>query len=128
MAIGTLGNVVFEVSSELVRTFSDMTETVSARWTAHEVIGQKPRQEYIGPALRTRRFAMTLRSDLGLDPVTESAALEASAEDGEVLALVIGGRPLGDWVITELRRNERHIAADGTIRTIDLQLSLEEYV
>jgi len=127
MALGTLGTVVFEASSELIRTFSDLTQTTSSRWASHEVIGQKPKQEHLGPALRTMRLSMSLRVEHGVDPETETAALRASTEDGEVLSLVLGGVPRGQWVITDLREAPRHISAGGVARTIDLELSLEEY-
>jgi len=128
MALATLGDVVFEASSDLVRTFSGLTLSTSGRWEAHEIIGRKPRQEFVGPALRTMRFSMRLSADLGVVPETEAAALRQSVEDGEVLSFILGGQPRGDWVITELREAHRHISGAGVVRTIDLEVSLEEYV
>ena len=49
MSIGSLGNVVFEVSSEKVKTLRDMQRQGSARFATHEIIGKKPLREFLGP-------------------------------------------------------------------------------
>jgi len=127
MAFASLGPVVFETSSELIRTFSDVSHKTSARWTAHEVIARKPAQEFLGPALRTLRFAVRLDVSFGVDPDAEADILRDAAEDGEVLAFVLAGVPRGDWAILELRESWRHVTGAGVVRVIDLDLSLEEY-
>ncbi|MDY0063397.1 MAG: phage tail protein [Myxococcota bacterium] len=126
--LATLGSIVFEASADLVRTFGDAALKSSARWEAHEVIGRKPVQEYLGPALRTLGFAIRLDARLGVDPEAEAAALRDSVEQGEVLAFVLGGRPVGDWFIKELSETWRHVMADGRVQVIVVELSLEEYV
>ncbi len=125
--LASLGSVVFEVRSDLVRTFRDATHTTSARWTAHEVIAQKPKQEFGGPGLRKLSLAITLDSQHGTDPETEAATLRTSCETGEVLPLVLGEEPHGSWVLAELVETWRRVAANGSIGAIDLTLSLEEY-
>jgi phage protein U len=125
--IGSLGDVVFTASSELVRTFADLAHKTAGRWTAHEVIGQKPAQEFGGAALRTLSLSIRLDVDLGVDPETEAAALRTSVETGEVLALLLDGEPRGDWVCKELGETWRHVDANGRARVIDLSLALEEY-
>ena len=46
--IGTFGTaLVFEVSDSRVLTFSGMTREVSGRWTDHEVMGVKPKPEFL---------------------------------------------------------------------------------
>lgn len=126
--LATLGSVVFEASADLVRTFGDASHKTSARWETHEVIGRKPVQEFIGPALRTLGFSIRLDAGLGIDPESEAAALRDSVESGEVLSFVLGGRPVGDWVAKELSETWRHVTADGRVQVIVVELSLEEYV
>jgi hypothetical protein len=128
MAVGTLGSVVFEASSDLVRTFRDASHKTSARWQQHEVIGQKQKQEFGGPNLRTLSLAIRLDVNLGVDPEEEAKALRESVETGEVLAFMLGGEPRGDWIVKELDEAWRNVGADGQIGIIDLSLSLEEYV
>lgn len=47
MFIGTFGNVVFETSNDLVRTFKDMTRDTNVRLASHDIIGKKPVIEWI---------------------------------------------------------------------------------
>ena len=47
--IGTLGDVVFEVSDKVARTFDEMVHTAVGRWAVHEVMNGKPRAEFLGP-------------------------------------------------------------------------------
>jgi phage protein U len=126
--LATLGSIVFEASSDLVRTFQDAAQKTSARWEAHEVIGRKPVQEFVGPALRTLSFSIRLDAGLGVDPDGEAATLRDSVESGEVLSFVLGGRPVGDWVVKEMGETWRNITADGRVQVIVVELSLEEYV
>lgn len=52
--IGTLGRkIIFEVSDNRVLTFESMSRDVSGRWTEHEVLGVKPKAEFLGPGLQT---------------------------------------------------------------------------
>ena len=125
--LATLGSIVFEASADLVRTFGDVAHKTSARWETHEVIGRKPVQEFGGPALRTLSFAVRLDAALGVDPEAEAAVLRDSVEQGEVLAFVLGGRPVGDWIIKEQSETWRHVTADGQVLLIHVELSLEEY-
>ena len=49
--IGTLGRkIIFEVSDDKAMTFHDMTRDISSRWAEHEVLGCKPKPEFLGPA------------------------------------------------------------------------------
>ncbi len=65
--IGTFGDVTFEVSSDKVRTFSDMKRSGSSRLASHDLIGRKPLLEFGGPGLETLTFNMALSAFLGLD-------------------------------------------------------------
>jgi hypothetical protein len=125
--LATLGSVVFEASADLVRTFSEFSLKSGARWAAHEVIGQRPVQEYIGPALRTLSLAIRLDLNLGVDPEAEADSLRAEVEAGTILPLMIGGAARGDWIARDMTETWRQIGQDGTVGVIDLALSLEEY-
>ena len=51
MRIGSLGDIVFEVSDSVIRTFSEFQRTTSGRWATHEVMGSAPVGEFISPGL-----------------------------------------------------------------------------
>lgn len=125
--IGSLGDVVFIASTDLVRTFADAAHKTSARWATHEVIGQVPVQEFLGRGLRTLSLSIRLDISLGVDPETEADALRTAVESGEVMALLLDGQPRGDWVCKELGEAWRQVDGAGRAGVIDLTLTLEEY-
>ena len=127
MALGTLGDVVFEASSERVRTFGDAQHTASARWSVHDVIAQAPVPEFAGRSLRKLTLAVRLDSALGVEPEAEAEDLRDACEAGTVLPLLLGDEPRGDWVLLEISEVWRRVAPDGTIGAIDLTLGLQEY-
>ena len=44
--VGTFGPIVFEVSDKKVLTFTDLKQSVSAQYSDHKLINQKPKKEY----------------------------------------------------------------------------------
>ena len=67
--IGTLGRkIIFEVSDNRVLTFESMSREVSGRWTEHEVLGVKPKAEFLGPGLQTISLTIHLSAALGVKP------------------------------------------------------------
>lgn len=127
MAIGTLGAIVFEASADRIRTFRDASHHTAGRWAKHEVIGQPPKQEFIGRELRILSLAIKLDSSLGVDPEAEIAAIRDAAEAGTVLPLMLGGVPCGSWVCKEAQETWTRVASSGRITAMDVMLSLEEY-
>ena len=64
-AVGIFGKLPFLCSSAVTFTFKDLSVSRSVRWATHEVIGQKPVLEYIGPGLTEVSFNIQLSSTLG---------------------------------------------------------------
>lgn len=99
--IGTLGEVVFTVSYDLVRTFQDYKRNSSARLQTHEIIGKKPVTEFLGPGLDSISFAIDLSAFKGVNPKEEAEKLRKIMQNGEYVNLVIAGSPVSNnkWVI-----------------------------
>lgn len=49
MLVGFLNQTPFSVSASTIRTFNDYTRSGSGRWSKHDLIGQKPKLEFLGP-------------------------------------------------------------------------------
>ena len=65
--IGTLGRkIVFEVSDDWVLTFNSMSREVSGRWAKHEVLGVKPKSEFLGPGCQAVNMTIHLSAALGV--------------------------------------------------------------
>ncbi len=129
--IGNLGKLItFEVSSDKVLTFRDMTQTVKGRWTTHAVIGKKPVSEFLGADQRTLSLSIFLSATHGVKPRETIKTIEKSIEKGKSHKLVIGGEQVGEkkWVITDMSETWGNIISDGCLVSANLTLNLAEYV
>lgn len=128
--IGSLGNVIFEVSGEQLRTFDDFSRDGNSRFAKHDVLGIKPVKQFIGPDLDKIKFKIHLSAALGVNPVLEIETLREYMQNGESLTLIIGGKPVGSGKYTIESINENWTVVDnrGNIISVDVDLELEEYV
>lgn len=124
--IGTFGPVTFTSSSSAVRTFSDFQRSRSYRFAKHEVLSGKPKLEGIAPELDSVSFNMRFDMALGVDPKSELAALEATL--GEAHFLMVGGTPLGLFVIEKMDEDWRRIDGAGRLLVASVSLQLTEYI
>lgn len=129
--IGNLGKLItFEVSSDKVLTFKNLSQTVTGRWTTHAPIGKKPKPEFLGAGQRTISLTIYLSVNHGVKPRKTIEKIEKAVEKGKPNPLVIGGKKIGsnEWVITEMSETWGEIIKDGTLVSASLTLSLAEYV
>lgn len=128
--IGTLGDVVFETSSEKIRTFDSMKRSGSARWATHDIMALKPVMEFIGPGVERINFSMRLDVSLGINPSAELETLRAMRDTGTASQLIFNGKPITDhlWVIEGLSENWERIDNQGRLLAATVEISLNEYV
>lgn len=128
--IGALGNVVFVVSSDTIRTFEDLSRSTASRWAKHEIIGRKPKLEYVGPDTDTISFKMRFDAAYGMDPRKEMNILLELARSGKAVPLVVGGKALGmgKWVVKSVTQNWVHVDNRGNVLVGIAEVALEEYV
>lgn len=129
--IGNLGKLItFEVSSDKVLTFRDMTQTVKGRWATHSVIGKKPKSEFLGADQRAMSLSVFLSATHGVKPRKTINEIEEAVEKGKSYKLVIGGEQVGKnkWVITDMSETWGDIIKDGCLVSAHLTLNLAEYV
>ncbi|NEZ43724.1 phage tail protein [Paenibacillus alvei] len=128
--IGAFGEVNFLVSSEKIRTFDDFQRSCTGRWAEHEVMGKKPKLQYIGPGLDTIRFKMRFDYSFGLKVRYELDRLVKLHREGKPHTLTIGKKALGvyKWVIMSL--DEEWITVDhrGNVLVAEVDVELKEYV
>jgi hypothetical protein len=128
--IGALGDVVFVVSADTIRTFEDFERETASRWGKHGIHLAKPKPEYLGPDLDTIRFTMRFDVSYGINPRREMDALVELARSGKAVPLVIGGKGLGVnlWVVKSLRQRWTHVDNRGNVLVGVVEVELEEYV
>ena len=128
--IGSLGPVVFVVSADTIRTFTDFKRSSAGRYARHEVLDLKPKTQFIGPGLDTVSFRMRFDVRYGINPRKELDQLTEIDRKGKAMPLVIGGKGagVGLWVITGLEQSWEEIDAKGNILSATVDITLEEYV
>ncbi len=130
MIVGYLDDIPFLSSGAIVRTFDEFSRSAEGRWQKHDLIGQKPVLEFIGPDTEEISFKMILRADLGVDPLAEVERLQGMRDEGKVFSLVIGGKTVGEnfWVIKSMAHSVTYWSKWGRPVSAEVSITLEEYV
>lgn len=129
MAIGTLGPIVFEVSDKTVLTFNGMTRDVYGRWVEHEVMGVKPKPEFLGPGNQKITLPITVSANLGVKPRKMLELVEAMVESGDAEYLILKCRPVGrhPFRLTASSETWGDMYRHGELAKASLTITLEEY-
>lgn len=125
--IGVFGTVPFVCSDSMVLTFSKLNRDRQVRWAKHDVIGKKPTLEWVGEDLNTVSITIRLDTSLGMPPIVGIKAIEVMQESKEPHILLIGGEPLGRYVITAVTENRKFHTGCGVCQVAEVTLSLTEY-
>ena len=130
MPLGALGDIVFQVSSREVITFRDMKRTTKARYATHEINGQKPLLEYLGPDGEEITFTMKFSTSWGAEPSEQAGRLRELCEKGEAMYLVIGNQTIGanQWIIESVGESLESVDNMGRVIVSEVDVTLKEYV
>lgn len=129
--IGCLGEVAFYTKgSNEIQTFSDLTRTLSAKYSGHDRHGQRTLTEFTGVDTEKLTFNITLSAFLGVSPKKAMKQLENYLTSGEAVSFVLGKKTIGKyrWNITGLTETYQHMDNKGNVFTVDLKVTLQEYL
>ena len=128
--LGSLGDLTFQANSRHVETFTDFKRATKARYASHDVVGQKPVIEYIGPEGEEITFSMLLNVRAGVEPVSTAAKLQKMCDEGEANHLIIGGATIGNnmWVVTDVSESWKAVDNNGRVLVSQVDVTLKEYV
>ena len=122
---GIFGKVPFTCSSYSVSTFKDLSIKHSARFATHDVLGQMPVNEYIGPAQDTINFKMTFNQSLNAPPSVYVALLESMLKSGESHILCFGAEYMGKYILTGFDEDRKFFNGLGMPIITDVTVSLK---
>lgn len=129
MEVGSIGDIIFEVSEKCIMAPQMLTLENGARFATHEVQGALPRLEFLAPELEGITMPIRLRRDMGVDPVWEADQLREKCRAGKVLRLIIAGENMGNYVLEKVSQTWRMLSPDGSgVLFVDVNLTLKEYV
>lgn len=123
---GLFGKVPFVSSNAVVYTFKDLSVSRSARWATHEIIGKKPKLEYIGPGLTEVSFNIQLNSSLGTPPLVALIMLKNMLEKKQPERLLIGPDYLGKFVIESIGEERKYHNNFGICVSAEVSITLKE--
>ncbi len=123
---GMFGYVPFSVSSVAVQTFKNVQINHEARYAVHDVIGEHPVPEYIGPGQKKISFTIQLRQLLGGAPALTVETLKNMQASGESYRLMLGPDYMGKYYLRSFTEQRQYFNADGASIATDVQLNLEE--
>lgn len=126
--IGILGSVIFEVSTDYIKTFDNFSRESQARYAKHDVLGIKPVKQYIGPELDKIKFKMQLSLTFGTNPLQEISTLRDYMGKGEVVTLIIGNTNLGNFTIQNINEDWTVVDKKGNLISAQMEIELEEYI
>lgn len=127
--IGSLGNIIFQVSTRSVNTFQDLSFTRSANYSEHKIIGKTGLVEFTGLNAGTCSLKMTFDVSLGVNPKKSITELERMLNEHEAALFILDGALVGTgyWVIESLSTNILTVDQFGGISRADVNISLKEY-
>ena len=130
MVVGSLGDVYFVASTRTLRTISDYSRKVSARYAEHAILLNKPKLEYVGPNLEEISFSIQLHTMYGVTPEEEFEQLKEYVENGAVVDFVLNNTPIGNaqWVVKEADMSDVLFGPKGGIIYAKVNVTLSEYI
>lgn len=126
--VGSFGSVVFSVSEDRVYLIDNLTHKVAARIEEHKVTGGKPRLEFLAPELNESKFNIFLNANFGVSPLMELQRLEEMCSEGRPARLILGGRNLGQNLLTEVSEEWRKSLANGRVIIAAASVTFKEYL
>lgn len=130
MKVGTLGDIVFQVSESTILTMRSIKWTESADYSTHKRHGGTTLNEFVGSGVGSISFSIRLSEFLGVNVVEQLKIIMQYMRKGETLRLVIGRKVYGRyrWVITKTSTTMEYCDKKGNLTQADVQLTLSEYI
>ena len=128
--VGCLGDVIFSVSKDVVRTLDNMVWSGSARYAVHERHLTHALTEYTGLDPDKITFDILLSAELGVDPIAEVVKLWNIERSGRAVPLTVGTKGYGKyrWNILKHEMKMKTFYGNGDVHTATVSVSLQEYL
>lgn len=130
MQIGALGDIAFQVSSEMVETLDKVVWSGAARYAKQDRHLKDSLTEFTGLEPDEISFEMLLSAYLGVDPYPELTKIWQYERSGKALTLVIGDKSYGKWrwVIEKHQIKMQTFGKGGKLTSATVSVNLLEYL
>ena len=106
--IGTLGDIVFKVSANKVRTFDDLKIDSKTNYAKHTRHLKKPLLEFQYNDADTASLTIYLSAFLGVNPKKMQNKIDKYRKKGKILTLVIGGNTAANGLSQDIQKIMRN--------------------
>lgn len=122
MSLGLFGTIVLDKIDTVA-----MDADYNTEYAEHARFGAKPLLQGVGDSLIEKRLHFEFHIDNG-DPQTRLDSLQTMRSNLKAGELVMGGRHLGWYVITQLTVTNKWLSDDGRPLWLGVNVTLKEYV
>ncbi|RKJ38147.1 hypothetical protein D7X94_17525 [Acutalibacter sp. 1XD8-33] len=128
--VGCLGQMVFQVSQEVLETIDGLEWSGSARYAVHQRHNQNALTEFTGLDPDKITFSMFLSQALGVDVMAELVKLWNYERKGESVYLVLGEKCYGKckWNVVSHKIQAKNYDKYGNLESAEVSVELQEYL
>ncbi len=128
--VGCLGDIVFQVSADTVKTLNRVVSTSAARYSEHKRHLRKALVEFTGLDPETISFEVKLSVYWGVDPNVDLDKITNYMNSGQPLAFTLGERSMGEyrWVIRNRKVKLEEFDGRGNLIGATVEINLLEYL
>ena len=129
MKIGSLGDIIFEVSDEIIQSINKMEYSGSANITTHALRLRKGQPEFTGTSPDQISITVRVSKILGADPADMIAKVQSYTDNGTILRLQVGKKTVGSyrWMINKYKITYEDYDRQGNLVDANVNLTLIEY-
>jgi hypothetical protein len=128
VTVGSLGDIIFKVSSSEVETLKNLKKSGGASYGKHSLHCGDTLLEFTGRDAGSISFDITLCSSLGVNVTKELEKIEGAERSGRVMRLILGKSIYGKWVIVKHSINYKYFDREQNPTVADVSVSLTEYL
>ena len=125
-----MGQLVFQVSQEVLETIDGLEWSGSARYAVHQRHNQNALTEFTGLDPDKITFSMFLSQELGVDVMAELVKLWNYERKGESVYLVLGEKCYGKckWNVVSHKIQAKNYDKYGNLESAEVSVELQEYL
>lgn len=127
--IAKWGDITFSVSSDKQLTFRNMKRESKGRWASHNIIGKRPKTEFLGPDMDEITMEVILDAEYGVKPRSQMYNFRSACKSGEVNYLYVGGKKVcvNKLAISAVSEAWEQIWSKGELKRAVVTVTFSEY-
>lgn len=129
MKIGSLGDIIFEVSDDVIRSINKLEYSGSSKISTHSLRLRKGMPEFTGTDPDQISITVRVAKILGADPEEMIEKVKEYTGNGTILRLQIGKKTVGSyrWLLSKYKVTYEDYDMKGNLVDANVNLTMIEY-